>query len=174
VKDRPTSETPDPTLDLPGTCKFRNARMRNLRAGEIDVEALLESLEARNASRRAPETTVSRPHGETGGVALAAVVEFRDRSRLKRIATGIRLSFRRSGLETFITRGRERSGPMGRRERGAREPADFGVVSFHLSRAALCCEESCEAIFDMLSAHAFQAGLCPGCGGASWRNPRTT
>lgn len=57
---------------------------------------------------------------------------------------------------------------MGRRWRDASEPADCGVVSFHLPRAALCCEESCEAIFDMLAAHDTQAGLCPGCGGASW------
>jgi hypothetical protein len=141
--------------------------MRNLR-GEIDVEALLESLEARKASRLAPQTTVSRPQGINGGVALAAVVEFRGRSRLERIATGIRLALRRSGVETFITPGKEKSGPMGRRWRDASEPADFGVVSLHLPRAALCCEESCEAIFDMLSAHDFQAGLCPGCGGASW------
>ena len=57
---------------------------------------------------------------------------------------------------------------MGRRLRHATGHADSGVVSFHLPRAALCCEESCEAIFDMLSGHDSQEVLCPSCGGASW------
>lgn len=57
---------------------------------------------------------------------------------------------------------------MGRRLKHATEHADFGVVSFQLPRAALCCEESCEAIFDMLSGHDSQEVLCPGCGGSSW------
>jgi len=44
----------------------------------------------------------------------------------------------------------------------------LGVVSFHLERAALCCEASCEAIFDMIPARDSRTVLCPGCGGASW------
>jgi hypothetical protein len=58
---------------------------------------------------------------------------------------------------------------MGHRWRDAVESDDFGVVSFQLQRAALCCEESCEAVFDMLPRHDLQgAGRCPGCGGQSW------
>lgn len=45
---------------------------------------------------------------------------------------------------------------------------DVGVISFRLSRAALCCEESCEAIFDMVPVHGSEAVVCPGCGGSSW------
>ncbi len=44
----------------------------------------------------------------------------------------------------------------------------FGVVSFHLARAALCCEATCEAIFDMVPARDSRTVVCPGCGGASW------
>jgi hypothetical protein len=43
-----------------------------------------------------------------------------------------------------------------------------GVISFHLDRAALCCEASCEVIFDMAAGRDSQSVLCPGCGGASW------
>ena len=56
-------------------------------------------------------------------------------------------------------------------ERRPRESSAFdgpGVVSFHLDRAALCCEESCEAIFDMVPARGSMSVRCPGCGGASW------
>ena len=56
-------------------------------------------------------------------------------------------------------------------ERGSRESSvfvGFGAVSFHLDRAALCCEASCEAIFDMVRARRSRTTLCPGCGGASW------
>lgn len=43
-----------------------------------------------------------------------------------------------------------------------------GVVSFQLDRAALCCEASCEAIFDMVPTRYSGSVACPGCGGASW------
>ena len=54
------------------------------------------------------------------------------------------------------------------RPRGSRGPAGFIRVSFHLGRAALCCEASCEAIFDMVPARDSGTVLCPGCGGTSW------
>lgn len=44
----------------------------------------------------------------------------------------------------------------------------FGAVSIHLERAALCCEESCEAIFDSVPARGGRTIVCPGYGGASW------
>ena len=56
-------------------------------------------------------------------------------------------------------------------ERGSRASSafvGFGAVSFHLDRAALCCEASCEAIFDMVRARDSRTAVCPGCGGASW------
>jgi hypothetical protein len=57
---------------------------------------------------------------------------------------------------------------MERRWRESSALESLGVVSFHLDRAALCCEESCEAIFDMVPTRDSGAVLCPGCGGASW------
>ena len=56
-------------------------------------------------------------------------------------------------------------------ERRAKDPGafvGFGAASFHLDRAALCCEASCEAIFDMVPTRASRPVVCPGCGGASW------
>lgn len=57
---------------------------------------------------------------------------------------------------------------MERRSRESSAFVGFGVVSFHLDRAALCCEESCEAIFDMVPTRDSRIVVCPGCGGASW------
>jgi hypothetical protein len=57
---------------------------------------------------------------------------------------------------------------MERRSKDSSAFVGFGVVSFHLERAALCCEASCEAIFDMVPARGSMSVVCPGCGGASW------
>lgn len=55
-------------------------------------------------------------------------------------------------------------------ERRAKDSAlvGFGTASIHLERAALCCEESCEVIFDIAPARGGRGADCPGCGGASW------
>jgi hypothetical protein len=56
-------------------------------------------------------------------------------------------------------------------ERRAKDPGavvGFGAASFHLDRAALCCEASCEAIFDMVPTRASRSVACPSCGGSSW------
>ena len=58
MKDRRTGETPAVEA---ATCKFKKVRLPNLRLGEKDVEALIQSLEARGASHRIPEKTESRP-----------------------------------------------------------------------------------------------------------------
>ena len=42
------------------------------------------------------------------------------------------------------------------------------AASLHLRRAALCCDESCEAVFDMVPGKSPQIVRCPGCGGSSW------
>jgi len=42
-------------------CKFSKVRLPHLRLGEKEVEALIQSLEARGASHRRPEKTESRP-----------------------------------------------------------------------------------------------------------------
>ena len=57
---------------------------------------------------------------------------------------------------------------MERRSKESSAFVGFGVVSFHLDRAALCCEASCEAIFDMVPARDSRTVVCPGCGGGSW------
>ena len=44
----------------------------------------------------------------------------------------------------------------------------FGFASLSLERAALSCEASCEALFDMVPARASGTVVCPGCGDASW------
>jgi hypothetical protein len=69
-------------------------------------------------------------------------------------------------LTISVEIGKEES--MDRRSRVSSALAGFGVISFHLDRAALCCEASCEAIFDMVPARDSGTALCPGCGGASW------
>ena len=43
------------------------------------------------------------------------------------------------------------------------------AASFHLRRAALCCEESCESVFDLVSAKFPPTVRCPICGGSSWK-----
>ena len=53
----------------PAACKFKKVRLPNLRLGEKDVEALIQSLEARGASHRSPEKTESRPPAAAEGVA---------------------------------------------------------------------------------------------------------
>jgi hypothetical protein len=56
-------------------------------------------------------------------------------------------------------------------ERNSREAAafvGFGFASLSLERAALCCEASCEASFDMVPARDPETVVCRGCGGASW------
>jgi len=58
VKDRRARET---SGAQPATCKFKKVQAPNLRLGEKDVEALIQSLEGRGASRRSPETTKFRP-----------------------------------------------------------------------------------------------------------------
>lgn len=57
---------------------------------------------------------------------------------------------------------------MERRSRESSAFVGFGVISFNLDRAALCCEATCEAIFDMVPARGSMSVACPGCGGASW------
>jgi len=58
VKDRRTGEASGAD---PAPCKFKKVRQPNLRLGEKDVEALIQSLEARGASHRGPEKTESQP-----------------------------------------------------------------------------------------------------------------
>ncbi len=58
VKDRRTGEASGAE---PTACKFKKVRQPNLRLGEKEVEALIQSLEARGASHRSPEETESRP-----------------------------------------------------------------------------------------------------------------
>jgi hypothetical protein len=43
------------------------------------------------------------------------------------------------------------------------------AASFHLRRAALCCEERCESVFDLVLAKSPRTVRCPHCGGSSWR-----
>ena len=57
---------------------------------------------------------------------------------------------------------------MERRAKDQGAVVGFGAASFHLDRAALCCEASCEAIFDMVPTRASRSVACPGCGGSSW------
>jgi hypothetical protein len=57
---------------------------------------------------------------------------------------------------------------MERRLKESRTSVELGIVSFNLDRAALCCEASCEAIFDMVPSRGAMSVVCPGCGGASW------
>ena len=57
---------------------------------------------------------------------------------------------------------------MERRSKDSSAFAGFGVISFQLDRAALCCEASCEAIFDMVPTRDSSTVVCPGCGGSSW------
>lgn len=56
-------------------------------------------------------------------------------------------------------------------QRNAREGAGFGgfrLSSLSLQRAALCCEATCETVFDMSPVRDSGTVVCPGCGGASW------
>jgi hypothetical protein len=66
VKNRRPRETSGAE---PAACKFKKVQMPNLRLGEKDVEALIQSLEARGASHRSPEKTESRPPAAAEGVA---------------------------------------------------------------------------------------------------------
>jgi hypothetical protein len=45
---------------------------------------------------------------------------------------------------------------------------DTGVVFIRLRRAALCCEETCEALFEMGGRDTLLYPTCPGCGGTTW------
>ena len=56
---------------------------------------------------------------------------------------------------------------MERRAKDTSTFVGFGAA-IHLERAALCCEESCEAIFDIVPARGGRTVVCPGCDGASW------
>ncbi len=44
---------------------------------------------------------------------------------------------------------------------------DTAVVFIRLRRAALCCEETCEALFELGGRETFDVP-CPGCGGMTW------
>jgi hypothetical protein len=76
VKNRRTRETSETE---PATCKFKKVRMPNLRLGEKDVEALIQSLEARGASHRGPEKTESRPPAAAETVAPLGDVRIGER-----------------------------------------------------------------------------------------------
>ncbi len=43
-----------------------------------------------------------------------------------------------------------------------------GLAFIHLRRARLCCEESCEAVFDLAGIADPGGARCPACGGDSW------
>jgi hypothetical protein len=66
VKNRRPRETSGAE---PDACKFKKVQMPNLRLGEKDVEALIQSLEARGASHRGPEKTESQPPAAAESVA---------------------------------------------------------------------------------------------------------
>jgi len=66
VKDRRERETSGAEA---ATCKFKKVQMPNLRLGEKEVEALIQSLEARGASHRSPEKTESRPPAAAESIA---------------------------------------------------------------------------------------------------------
>ena len=57
MKDRSARETSGAQA---AACKFKKVQTSNLRLGEKDVEALIQSLEARSASHRTAETTEFR------------------------------------------------------------------------------------------------------------------
>jgi hypothetical protein len=42
------------------------------------------------------------------------------------------------------------------------------AASLHLWGGALCCEEGCGAVFDMVSVKPTHTVRCPCCGGSSW------
>ena len=46
--------------------------------------------------------------------------------------------------------------------------SDTGIVYIRLRRAALCCEESCEALFELGGRESLVDLPCPGCGGTTW------
>lgn len=75
MKDHRTGEAP---AAEPATCKFKKVRP-NLRLGEKEVEALIQSLEARGASHRSPEKTESRPPAALESVEAPRDVEIGER-----------------------------------------------------------------------------------------------
>ncbi|HEX5855499.1 MAG TPA: hypothetical protein VFZ57_07755 [Thermoanaerobaculia bacterium] len=76
MKNRPERETPGAE---PATCKFKKVSTPNLRLGEKDVEALIQSLEARGASHRNLEKPESRPPVPAESVAPPADVRLGER-----------------------------------------------------------------------------------------------
>ena len=89
MKTGPLDETPIhfPRAENLDTCRYVGKALRgNPRTKRVDVDALLESLESRNALRRGPDREAA-PAKEVGAQApLADVLEFR--VRVKNAKTG--------------------------------------------------------------------------------------
>ena len=84
MKTGPLDETPDPPsrAETRDECRYVGRALRgNPRTKKVDVDALLESLESRHASRRGPDPEDAPPKDAADGGPLADVLEFRGRAR---------------------------------------------------------------------------------------------
>lgn len=84
MKTGPLDETPDPLsrAEKLDACEYVGKALRgNPQTKKVDVDALLESLESRNASRRGPDRVAAPAKDAAKGAALADVLEFRGRAK---------------------------------------------------------------------------------------------
>ena len=83
MEDAPKKETPGSAPDPLTACKFRKVRLSGILPSSREVEAMMNSLEARGASHRVPESPESRPQAVADGGALATVVSLSGQQKQK-------------------------------------------------------------------------------------------